>query len=438
MNSVLQLSIIRAIFIEQTTGKHTIAPNHLDLQTLNLGQIEEEDPQNNTQNGSELNQSMEETMRADRIESLDYHQKQISHLQNLIQQLFQLMQVYIVQGPYLLQDIVRKDTIGSMNKRQISPMQRRSQTPGASQQRHFKLANSVLINRALPNINVSNKDQQIPISNSVLLAHNSSSHQIGPSLTSKNEFLLTDNQTEITTEMYRADETHEQTNQTKKLSPKYQGINSRFNSSSRDLAIFQSNKRMLDETGQIGLNVTKYNSQSSEMNLIQHKNQNNSTEYISNSNQRYQSAMRSQENVSFYNATRAQMVNGSMFRESSIGSQFEMSPLEGVEPTKWTPNERFNNCQLCQREFGILKRKHHCRSCGMLICSACSPVKDFVYGYKDTKVRICQSCFTTKKLRQKQINNKKLFMSSSNSVSHKSQYKKQSFLTRNPIILMKK
>ena len=50
------------------------------------------------------------------------------------------------------------------------------------------MANSVLINRASPNLHASIRD---PIKNSQ--AHNSSSHQIGLSLTSKNEFLLTDN-----------------------------------------------------------------------------------------------------------------------------------------------------------------------------------------------------------------------------------------------------
>ena len=30
-------------------------------------------------------------------------------------------------------------------------------------------------------------------------------------------------------------------------------------------------------------------------------------------------------------------------------------------------------CQLCDEEFGMLNRQHHCRYCGWLVCSDCSP-----------------------------------------------------------------
>lgn len=38
----------------------------------------------------------------------------------------------------------------------------------------------------------------------------------------------------------------------------------------------------------------------------------------------------------------------------------------------WTPDESANNCNCCQTNFSITKRKHHCRSCGEVVCKNCS------------------------------------------------------------------
>lgn len=38
----------------------------------------------------------------------------------------------------------------------------------------------------------------------------------------------------------------------------------------------------------------------------------------------------------------------------------------------WTPDESASNCNCCQTNFSITKRKHHCRSCGEVVCKNCS------------------------------------------------------------------
>lgn len=81
------------------------------------------------------------------------------------------------------------------------------------------------------------------------------------------------------------------------------------------------------------------------------------------------------------------------------------------EPPKWVPNERSENCQACNKNFSIFRRKHHCRSCGVLVCHACSPDMDFVQGYKDRRVRVCKTCFNQKKKRIREINQYKAFNS---------------------------
>lgn len=63
-----------------------------------------------------------------------------------------------------------------------------------------------------------------------------------------------------------------------------------------------------------------------------------------------------------------------------------------VKPVKWTPNAMSTQCNVCLQKFGIMKRRHHCRKCGELVCHPCSSHRDFVPGYSDKKVRICVTC----------------------------------------------
>uniref|UniRef100_S4RR47 FYVE-type domain-containing protein n=1 Tax=Petromyzon marinus TaxID=7757 RepID=S4RR47_PETMA len=37
----------------------------------------------------------------------------------------------------------------------------------------------------------------------------------------------------------------------------------------------------------------------------------------------------------------------------------------------WQPDHNTKKCTSCKMEFGILTRKHHCRSCGLIFCSNC-------------------------------------------------------------------
>lgn len=38
----------------------------------------------------------------------------------------------------------------------------------------------------------------------------------------------------------------------------------------------------------------------------------------------------------------------------------------------WVSDEEALECMLCEAEFGILRRRHHCRQCGAVICGNCS------------------------------------------------------------------
>jgi len=43
-----------------------------------------------------------------------------------------------------------------------------------------------------------------------------------------------------------------------------------------------------------------------------------------------------------------------------------------LDPSFWTPDAATNACELCDASFNPVRRRHHCRKCGKLVCHACS------------------------------------------------------------------
>ncbi len=43
-----------------------------------------------------------------------------------------------------------------------------------------------------------------------------------------------------------------------------------------------------------------------------------------------------------------------------------------VNGVAWVPDCLADSCMLCEEEFSLFFRRHHCRSCGIVICSGCS------------------------------------------------------------------
>ncbi|XP_019638095.1 PREDICTED: pleckstrin homology domain-containing family F member 2-like [Branchiostoma belcheri] len=56
----------------------------------------------------------------------------------------------------------------------------------------------------------------------------------------------------------------------------------------------------------------------------------------------------------------------------------------------WQPDEEAAVCQRClQTKFTLLERRHHCRSCGRVVCGDCSNRKEVV---QHKAVRVCHIC----------------------------------------------
>lgn len=76
------------------------------------------------------------------------------------------------------------------------------------------------------------------------------------------------------------------------------------------------------------------------------------------------------------------------------GSQSSSSSELGREAPVWIPDQRVTMCQLCTSGFTFTHRRHHCRACGKVVCSACSSHRVALpYLGGDKPVRVCDHCF---------------------------------------------
>lgn len=55
--------------------------------------------------------------------------------------------------------------------------------------------------------------------------------------------------------------------------------------------------------------------------------------------------------------------------------------LQARTPTTWIPDSRVQRCFSCNTQFSMLRRKHHCRSCGRIFCSSCSAYRETIPSY---------------------------------------------------------
>lgn len=66
-----------------------------------------------------------------------------------------------------------------------------------------------------------------------------------------------------------------------------------------------------------------------------------------------------------------------------------------VEPSPvWVPDNATPTCMHCRKsEFTILNRRHHCRKCGIVCCSACAGKKALIPAQSNKPVRVCLTCY---------------------------------------------
>jgi hypothetical protein len=72
-----------------------------------------------------------------------------------------------------------------------------------------------------------------------------------------------------------------------------------------------------------------------------------------------------------------------------------MAANGAVHYVEWEPDKEASACRLCLRPFSLLRRRHHCRKCGKLVCISCSSFKAVLFPEshekheREQEVRFC-------------------------------------------------
>lgn len=99
-----------------------------------------------------------------------------------------------------------------------------------------------------------------------------------------------------------------------------------------------------------------------------------------------------QERSSWISAIQA-AIAGSKLNFSSISIDDPSSPSQTSIAPLWVPDKDIETCMLCDRPFSLLKRRHHCRKCGRVVCRKCSEGRRYLENISDGKpLRTCDIC----------------------------------------------
>lgn len=60
----------------------------------------------------------------------------------------------------------------------------------------------------------------------------------------------------------------------------------------------------------------------------------------------------------------------------------------------WVPDTSHDSCMQCDQKFSLLKRRHHCRCCGELLCASCCSFRAFLEYMRDQQQLMAASTST--------------------------------------------
>ena len=75
------------------------------------------------------------------------------------------------------------------------------------------------------------------------------------------------------------------------------------------------------------------------------------------------------------------------------GLSEEQLLLGKVQPF-WVPDADAPDCMICNARFTLVKRRHHCRACGKVLCAACCNEKHSLVYLENKEGRVCTPCRT--------------------------------------------
>lgn len=95
-----------------------------------------------------------------------------------------------------------------------------------------------------------------------------------------------------------------------------------------------------------------------------------------------------QEDVSSSNNVQSTQTPHEVVRATGAGPV----RLPGTYPPEWLPDHETNNCMSCDSLFTLIKRRHHCRSCGKIFCADCCRHKAKLLYLDNKEARVCRNC----------------------------------------------
>ncbi|XP_065657083.1 zinc finger FYVE domain-containing protein 9 isoform X3 [Hydra vulgaris] len=147
---------------------------------------------------------------------------------------------------------------------------------------------------------------------------------------------------------------------------------------------------IVDETQCELLNQQVDSSDSSSLNFIENEvvslpSSSNQTRHVHFSLDAEQQAREEQHN---------HPVENNFVETSSVTSQIvQPQGSLGFFAPSWIPDTNTKTCMSCDTKFTVVKRRHHCRACGKVLCASCCNMK-FNLPYMENKpARVCQICF---------------------------------------------
>ncbi|XP_057164822.1 RUN and FYVE domain-containing protein 2 isoform X3 [Ursus arctos] len=82
---------------------------------------------------------------------------------------------------------------------------------------------------------------------------------------------------------------------------------------------------------------------------------------------------------------------GNKLSESKLKIEDIKEANKALQGLVWLKDKEATHCKLCEKEFSLSKRKHHCRNCGEIFCNACSD-NELPLPSSPKPVRVCDSC----------------------------------------------
>jgi hypothetical protein len=77
-------------------------------------------------------------------------------------------------------------------------------------------------------------------------------------------------------------------------------------------------------------------------------------------------------------------------RATGTKNSTEKASAKHIAPV-WQTDSSAKQCQCCRTAFSLIKRRHHCRYCGNLVCEQCS-TKRMKVNTKKEPLRVCDHC----------------------------------------------